>query len=341
MNIYVMAEKAGVSIATISRAINPQTRHLVAPETLKKIDAWANRFRYTPNLAARHLSKSSYQTIGLVMPHSRGVFTSDYYASLLSGLSDALLESDYQLKPILLKPTGEMWDRYNFKIGSGVDGLIVTHWPTVFSKASSFTSLGVPSVVINDPDDKLRAHGVSADHFTGGEMAAAHLWAKGHRRFGLLTGPVWSSDSRLRADGFLSFLSKKGGRVGTESILTASFHRPEACALAGKILTLPKKNRPTALFCLNDEMALGVLDRMKELGLDCPGDFSLVGYDDTREGAANRPGLTSIQMPLYEMAQKAVEKLLNQIQKPKTKGFNHQTTIFPVRLVERASVRLL
>ncbi len=125
--IYDIGHLTGVSIATVSRAVNPRTRHKVAPDTLRKIDAAIARHGYTPSLAARSLGGSALQTIGVMLPQSPGVFFHDYYVKVLAGISDALLETAYQFKLILSKPGDTRWDRYDFKAGEGVEGLIVTH----------------------------------------------------------------------------------------------------------------------------------------------------------------------------------------------------------------------
>ena len=86
MTIYEIAKKANVSIATISRAMNPETRSQVSPETLEKVDASIKKYQYTPNLAAKHLSKTSFKTIGVLFPHHAGIFLEDYYYKILAGV---------------------------------------------------------------------------------------------------------------------------------------------------------------------------------------------------------------------------------------------------------------
>ena len=103
MTIYEIAKKAKVSIATISRAMSPETRSKVAPETLTEIDRLVALFGYAPNLAARHLSKTVFKTIGILMPHHPQIFLEDYYVKILAGVADATLETDYQFKIVLLK----------------------------------------------------------------------------------------------------------------------------------------------------------------------------------------------------------------------------------------------
>ena len=160
MNIYELAKKANVSIATVSRAVNPATRDKVSPETLEKIDALVKKHRYAPDMAARNLSTASYHTIGIILPHDPGIFFNDYYCSILCGIADHLLTTDHRFKMIMLKQDAK-WDKYNFRATEGVDGLIITHWPNFFTDKLVLEKLGVPCVVINDPE-KMSARILSA-----------------------------------------------------------------------------------------------------------------------------------------------------------------------------------
>src|SRR5687768_1561382 len=166
--VYKLARQAGVSIATISRALNESTRHLVAPATLDKIRRLAEKSGYSPNHAARSLGASAFKTIGVLLPHFSGIFFSDYYARILSGVADALFESDYAFKLVMLKQGEPKWDRHDFRSAEGVDGLVVTHWPNFFSSAQRLVETGLPCVVINDPEPDVHAYFSSGDNYGGG-----------------------------------------------------------------------------------------------------------------------------------------------------------------------------
>ena len=135
-DIRTIAKAAGVNIATVSRAVNPDTRHKVAEKTLKKIDALVKKLHYTPSLAGRNLRASVFKTIGVIAPHHRGLFWSDYYAGIFNGVADSVIDTDYRFKLIMHKIGEYKWDDYQFRSGEGIDGLIVTHWPKFFSKKS-------------------------------------------------------------------------------------------------------------------------------------------------------------------------------------------------------------
>lgn len=336
LTIYDISKLADVSIATVSRAMNPTTRDLVAPRTLNRITALSSKHGYTPSLAARHLSGAALHTIGIVLPQSHGVFATDYYLQLLAGISDALLDTEYQFKLLMCKP-GQFRDRYNFKAGEAVEGLIITHWHTFFSQASAFDHLQLPCVVINDPEPSVKAHFVSGDHVMGGELAARYLYAKGHRKIAVLPGPTCSTDSRLRFRGFRQFCQQSGIRVELTVVPGGEFQQERAREVVAVFL----KTKPsvTAFFCLNDDMALGVLAHLRAIGRSCPKDYSVVGYDGDPRTATAQPALTTIRVPLYDIAKESVRCLLEHLKMGEPGGTLQGSTLLPVELLERRSVR--
>lgn len=336
ITIYELAKKAGVSIATISRAINPETRAKVAPETLRQIDELIAACGYTPNLAAKHLSKAAYKTIGVLFPHHKGMLLSEYYTQILSGIADYLLESDYRMKMVLLKPG--KWDHYDFKNGEAVDGLIVTYWRTFFSNSSVFRKLNVPCAVINNVEKDVHVRYLAGDHFEGGRMAAEYLYDRGHRWFAVMTGSHGAPDAKIRLEGFKSFLASKKVKLNPKNIFDVQFEEGRAYEMTDKLLGI----RPavTAVFCMNDVQAHGVLRRLKDLGISCPGRISVMGYDDDSLSDHSVPPLTTIRVPVYELAKTAARDLIRFLDDKKSIDF-YQPQIVPVSLVERASVRKL
>ncbi|MEI7750504.1 MAG: LacI family DNA-binding transcriptional regulator [Candidatus Omnitrophota bacterium] len=336
MNVYEIAKKAGVSIATISRAVNPETRSKVAPETLERLDKIIRQYHYAPNQAAKGLTQSVFNTIGMVVPHGEGFFMNEYYMKLLSGVADSLLETKYRFKLLMLKCADRKWDRYNFRAAEGVDGMIVTHWRVVFSDKSVFEKLGIPCVMIGDPERGVRASFVSADQEKGGWLAAQHLYGKGHRRFAVVTGGAFSVDSQLRMKGFQSFLRSRHIALPKDRIFCGEFQEDVAASAVEKFLKTKPKG--TAIFCFNDDMAYGVIRKMREAGLRCPQDISVMGFDDDSRAAACEPPLTTVRVPLYDVAKQATRHLVEKLASG-AKGFAGHEELLPVEVVVRKSVR--
>lgn len=335
MTVYKLAKKAGVSIATISRAMNPSTEHLVAPDTLKKVRRLAESTGYSPNFAARSLGASSFKTLGVLLPHFSGIFFSDYYAKVLSGISDAVIGSGYVFKLIMVSDGGK-WAGKDFRSAEGVDGLVVTHWPNFFSRATELENLGLPAVVINDPEPDVRAYFVSADNYGGGKLAAEHLLALGHREFALVTGPEWSSDSRLREKGFCDAAKRADIPPARIHRVCAGFQEAEGEARTAEFLKTKESSRVTAFFCLNDLMAFGAMRALSKARLRCPDDVSVVGYDDDRLAAISLPALTTVGMPLYDMSREAALLLLSYL-KNSAHGNWKGIQLHPSKLIERFS----
>lgn len=336
MTIHEIAEKAGVSIATVSRAVNPHTRDKVAPETREKIDKLVGKYSYTPNRAARNLRQASTRTIGVVVPFYRDIFYSAYYMHLLSGVTNTLEGTGYQFKLLTLGRDQQNWDRYDFRSGEQVDGLIVALWFRLFSGKEVLEKIAVPTVVIDEYEKDVRTMFICGDHLEGGRIAAEHLYSRGHRRMAVITGPDWSRDCRLRVQGFKACLKGKGIGLDPDLIVPADYLEDKAKTALDQILE--KAPRTTAVFCCTDIMAGGVLARLKELGLSCPQDISVVGYDDDFMIVNRFPQLTSVSVPVYESAKQAVEYILEQLKDKPKKRTAAGARFLPVKLVERASV---
>lgn len=336
LTIQEIAKRTGVSVATISRAINPETRHKVAPATLQRVEAMVRRHGYTPNLAAKHLRKSSYKTIGLVFPHHPGILSSEYYSELLSGVADGLYESEYRFKMILLKPGPELWDTYDFKQGESIDGMILTYWRSVFSNKAVFDELKIPCVVVNNLESGVKVHYVAADHAKGGRMAARYLAEHGHRNIAVFGGRDGAPDAADRLKGFQAGLREQGLTLPASRILDVNFEEAKAYAAAESFL----KSHPdvTAVFCMNDSQAHGLMRRLRELKVPCPQKISVMGYDDDRRSEHSEPPLTTVRAPVYELGLWAAKDLVQFLKDSHKESFS-RPRILPVTLEERDSVR--
>jgi len=338
MTIHEIAKKAGVSIATISRATNPHTRHMVAPGTLQKVNHLLEKYSYTPNLAARNLRQSSTQTIGVVVPFYRDIFYSAYYMHFLSGVSNTLEGSGYQFKLLALGQE-QKWDHYDFRSGEQVDGLIVSLWFRYFSNRQILEKIRVPTVVIDDFEDDVKTMFIGGDHVVGGRIAAQHLYSCGHRNVAIITGPAWSRDCQARVKGFQAYWEQQGMVIDQDRVVAADYLNEKAKDAFDQIIK--KDPKVTAIFCCTDIMASGVLERLKELNISCPQDISVMGYDDDFMIINRFPCLTSIHVPVYEMAQKATQYILEHLKSKNNKKLFTGTEFLPVHLVERQSIKKL
>jgi len=156
----------------------------------------------------------------------------------------------------------------------------------------------------------------------------------------VLTGPPDSIDSSLRLKGFQTFLSEAGIEINPGLIQCGHFQEEKAMALVEPLL----KEYPdiTAIFCCNDAMAFGVLKKMSQLGIRCPDQISVMGYDGDTRGESQTPPLTTLEVPLYQLAREAVKRLIQFLtEEKKGRFFFYDPILWPVTLVERKSVKAL
>jgi len=307
-----IAQDLGVSVATISRAIDLEQCHKVAPHTLKLVKEYIAAKGYIPSLAAKNLRKTRTNSIGVVFPAFEGLFQNTYYTNMLAGIADSLLSTEFSFKLIMLNPAANRWSDVNFRLAEDVDGLLVTHWPEFFKNGRPIVT-DIPCVFINDLAQGVNAYFVCGDHFGGGRLAGKHLYDLGHRDIGVLTGIDWSTDSALRLEGIRSFFSERGTHIHDSAVVCANYNEQQAYDITEEFL----KQHPkiSAIFCCNDEMAIGVIRKIQEIGLRCPEDISVVGYDDILRSQQNVPALTTVHDPVYELAKEGVSALMDYFRK--------------------------
>lgn len=338
LNIRQIAEIAGVAPSTISRATNPETRHMLSEKTLKKIDALVKKHGYVPNIAARQLNKPGAKIIGVILPYYEGMFYHSYYTHVLAGIADALIHTDYSFKLILLKPQEEKWNWYDFQAGEGVEGIIITHWFLFFSSQFLADDSALPHVVINDYDENIEAYFVCEDGKQGGRLAAEHLYEMGHRNVAVITGSEYSRDSYWRLKGFIDFWNEKDIFLPEENIVEGNFAGGDKVIdTVDSILDLEK--RPTAIFACNDTIAFIANQRLKEKGISCPEDISLIGYDDSPSCEYAEPSLSSIRPPLHDLAVRSVNILIDHLTNKGKSNILVGNDQVPVELIKRQSVK--
>lgn len=296
-----IAERAGVSIATVSRVLN--NRPEVADATREKVMNTLRELGYMSNRYARVLVSGQINYIGFSIPRV------EHFVQILQGVTDAVDEQDANL---VLCPTDYEHDREVSLLeriqARGVDGALIVLPSESSEELQELSQHGSPFVVI-EPRFPLNDHipYVTATNMSGGRSAAEHLIALGHKRIAVITGPTSWSSSIDRLAGYHSVLFAHGLQnipdLVRESDLTQEGGYRVACDL------LQLSPRPTAIFCFNDLMAIGALRAARELGLRVPEDLSIIGFEDAPFASIVTPALTTIHQPSYEMGRVAVNLL--------------------------------
>lgn len=302
--IHDVAERAGVSIATVSRVING--RPDVAPRTREAVLAAIRAQNFSTNRSARALSGGRTGLIGLTIP----ILHAEYFAHIMSGAAEALYEQDMRL---VVCPTLHQHDRevtlLDRLMHGTTDGAILLLPEETNQELKALQRHGYPFVVIDareQLDEGIPA--VSSAHWAGAKVATDHLVDLGHRRVATITGPSTWTASRERVNGYRASLAARGILASPEYVQVGDFKTEAGEVAAHRLFNLPEP--PTAVFAANDNMAVGVMQAARQRGLRVPEDISIVGFDDTEGSLIVTPALTTVRQPLEEMGRVGVSLLL-------------------------------
>jgi DNA-binding LacI/PurR family transcriptional regulator len=300
-----------VSPSTVSRALRPETAHLVKAERRKQILDLAERKHFSPNPGARILRRGVNATLTVVVPLDENIFFSEYYGRFLAGTLHAAAARgwDVHISTLRRKP-GDNFREAMQHLGLDTSGIIYLAEPLSHADVQILRGYRRPFVLTKSalPPDidpaNLGVPVVGVDNFSGAQSAASLLMQLGHRRIALLLGPSGSRDTQERKLGYIETLERGGIHPRPAWIFEGSFSAESGrVGMAG---FLQGGERPTAVCCASDEIAFGAIDATREAGLRCPEDISIVGFDDGLWANLCRPALTTIRQPLADLAERAV-----------------------------------
>lgn len=304
-----VASDAGVHWATASRALDPQRRWMVRPDTRSRIEASAVRLGYRPHLGAAGLRRGRSAMVGVVVANLGNPFI----PSIIRSVADAL--EDQGLTAIVAE-TQDDHDRlrriFDALLGRRVDGIILTGGRLGDEAAiREVVRSGVPVVLATRPIPGIGLACVSHDGRRAGELAAEHLHALGHKDVALVRGPLDVESINEREDGFARASARLGLRVlqGLDGPSDIASGRHQMQVL------LSREPAPTGVFATNDLMALGVIDAIRAAGLGCPGDVSVIGHDDQPLADHFSPALTTIHTQSEELGRRAAAMLISAVGK--------------------------
>jgi LacI family transcriptional regulator, galactose operon repressor len=321
--IRQVAERAGVSVATASRALNDRAD--VSAGTRERVQDAARSLGYSVDRAARALVTQQTRLVAVVVGDNAGHrdLSLIFFGKVLAAISHRLAQSHYD--PLLLQPLDvDPHQRFDAAILIGVDN----DDPLV----AELSAREVPLVGVDVRCLGKRAAYVGSDHAEGARLALAHLHVLGHRRIAHVAGAQNTVAGAERLEAFLGESARLGLDLPGEYVRqgdfsTASGYR-EACAL----LALPE--RPTAIMAASDLMALAALQAIREAGLEPGRDVAVIGFDDLEAAALAHPPLTTIRQDRRELGTLAATRAIELIEDPEATA---QTTVLPVELVVRAS----
>jgi len=311
MNITItdIAEKAKVSRMTVSRVLSGSG--YVAKETAEKINKIMKELDYHPNLIARSLSSQKTKTIGIIIPKTEKLFFDNYLTQVLSGISDISQERDYNIMLLPVNRSGQQKTSYLNLIRSKLfDGLIVLKAQIDDPSINELVDSGFPSVIVNHRKYSDKLNFVDSENIKGTESALEYLYKKGHKKVAFFAGSLNETNAKDRLQGYKNSL-----QYNSDYVFYGEFNKGVAFKEADKIIKL--KSKPTAIFCSDDYMALGVMDRLKENKINIPDDIAVMGFDNIEIGEFYRPALTTVKQSMFEIGKTSLEALLDLINKQK------------------------
>lgn len=298
-----VARLAGVSQSAVSRAFTPGAS--ISEKKKKLIYDAAIKLNYQPNIIARSLVQNSTKIIGLVMTR----FSSPFYTTVLGDFTRHIQQQGFSTLLLNIDNDQEVYEVLSTALQYQVDGLIITSANLSSAMVDSCLRAKTPIVLFNRYSENSNLNAVYCDGYDGGRMVA-DLLINNHKRFACIKGEITSSTSRDRSMGYMSRLNE----LGVKDCICehAEFSYESGFDAAKKILALP--NRPDAIFCVSDLMALGAMDAARKLfKLKIPEDLSIVGFDNIPMAAWHDYELTTAAQPAPKMAEATVDLLVKSI----------------------------
>ncbi len=299
-----VARRAGVSQPTVSRALRDQRG--VSASTRWRVRQAARELGYVPIQSGRALSTQTTGRVGIVSAE----LSNPFYPALIEPLHDTLANLGY--RTILVTDRGDAPIELEPLIDGSLDGVILTTSERSSSLPNELERRGVPYVLINRQADEIEADCCVADNYAGSRDVADFLVRLGHTKIGAIYGPDSTSTGHERAIGFRQRLGQLG--VSLEDHLIHEGPFTEKTGVDGFTAIYP--HRPTAIFCGNDVIALGVRNAAEAIGVRVPAELTIVGFDDIPMAAWKVFDLTTMRTDLNDLASNAVRLLVARMGDP-------------------------
>jgi LacI family transcriptional regulator len=325
-----VARLAGVGLGTASRVVSG--RGSVSPATLEKVKKAIEELDFRPSHAARSLLSGTTQMIGVYIPVLKGTF----YTPILQLIDTELRAAGLHMVVAFGVGSGDAREQaiegIQFLMERGCDGLLAMAHHLSDDDIAALGPKQSRLVVLNHCFDSIPDQCFIADHKQGGVLAARALLDYGHRKIAVIAGPSTMPDSVERIDGFMAELVRSGIDTGKMWIAESDFSPEGGWNSARELVESGRKF--TALFCANDEMAVGALCYFQSVGIAVPQDVSVLGYDDTPSAEFCAPRLSSVHIPWRELTRNGLNSLLNRCygtERPVQREY-------PITVTERASL---
>ncbi|MFP5354149.1 MAG: LacI family DNA-binding transcriptional regulator [Gemmatimonadota bacterium] len=327
VTIKDVARRAGVSVATVSRVLNKSGP--VSPEAAQRIREAADALHYVPHGGARSLITSKTSTIGVLLPDLYGGF----FSELIRGIDQTAQQHGYHLLISGSHNRKAEMEAAMRAMRGRTDGLIAMS--PHFDAATLVQNLppSLPVILLSCQAWGEDHQVIAIDNAGGAEAMVRHLVALGHRRIAMVMGEEGHFDTGERLQGYRRALMEAGIAPDAAYEVQGDFSEASGHRAVQELLALAE--RPTAIFCANDSMAIGGLCAVMDAGLRVPADITVVGFDDIPLAQYLSPPLTSVHVPIFEMGERAATRLIAALKGEPVSERRHER--LPTRLVVRSS----
>lgn len=324
-----IAELAGVSKSTVSRALNNSP--LIGEETKARIRTIARQHNFQINAPARQLSMRQSRTIAFVThAYHKDFSVADLFGlEILGGISSGLAAYEYDLLVIHVKPQDTKWARQYLDTGR-VDGFILMTSSYKQYHVKALMDMNAPFIIWGMPQPGQKYCSVTGDNFHGGRLATEHLIRSGRQKIGFIGGPAYELEVQHRLNGYQASLHEAGREADPSLIEYGDFSNTSGAEALTRLL----RNAPNldAVFVNSDLMAIAAMDAIREQGRRVPDDVAVIGYDDLSIAEHSNPPLTTIRQNIPLAGKLLAQNLIQYLQ-------SHVVTnvSIPVELIVRES----
>ena len=333
IGIRRVAEKAGVSLGTVSNAINRP--EILAPETLKRVRKAIDELKFIPNASAQTLRAGKTRILGLVVPD----ISNPFFTDLAKGVNDAALLAGYVVILCNTDEDSEKEDHYiDILAGQNVRGILITPAHETNKRLNEISKRGIGLTLVDRPSIGVDTCSVEVNDAHGGLLALEHLYERGHRKIMCLTGESDIPQVAERERGMREAISRIS-KADRPTIVTQRIPMMTADS-ASTVMSehiAEKSLNFTAVICGNDLVAFGAIRAIRAAGYSIPEDVSVIGYDDIDFAANATVPLTSIAQPKYQLGYAAAELVISECENPEKHA--HQKIQFQPHLIVRNSTR--
>lgn len=329
VTITDLAARAQVSVTTVSQILNGKAARF-SSKTVEKVKQLQKEMGYVPDFNAQSLIRKSGRTIGVIIPNMNNPF----FSRFLLGIETEAIKQDYV--PLIFGSNNSQSQETHYleSVRRAADGMIIASAVSDINYIDNILNQnGIPYILI-DQAPVVKGDRVDANNQKGGALLADYLIKNGHTDVAVVCATKPTLNLQERLAGFVEAYKNNGTPIPEDRIITTEMTKKGGYAATKAALA----TKPTAIFGINDEVAIGVYRGLEEAGLKIPSDISVVGYDDIDLGEYISPKLTTVHQPAFEMGTNAAQMIIKRIE-------DHNEPIqqvsLPVSLVERESVRAI